>query len=230
MGHLPGGNPFPLQVPSNARPLRPRSSIRKYAAASQPDLYAAMESYDSKSRSEGSWLLSGGYLGNETVHMWVVYDENPAVYMPGASCVINGTTYTPCSSTTNANQHAVATESGQGKYFSASIRSMTVGRRATTGCCSPAPAPPVTTSRYWRITPGRTVSTMVRPTNLPRSRTCELETGESRSRRLLCLCGPATDPEYLGRSPNAKFSDHMLRVMASGWQLSTIVTLRPAPQ
>jgi len=50
------------------------------------------------------WLLSANYIGNSTIHIAGALEVNPVIYLPDASCQINGTPYTPCSSTSNTNQ------------------------------------------------------------------------------------------------------------------------------
>ena len=50
------------------------------------------------------WLVSASYLGNQTTHLFSTQHINPAVYIPGGPCTLNGVTYNPCSSTGNISQ------------------------------------------------------------------------------------------------------------------------------
>src|SRR6185437_6109208 len=65
------------------------------------------------------WLASASYLGNNTVHMWAAVTEDPSVYIPDASCVLNGTTYAPCSSLGNSTARRLLTlqNPSQGAYI-----------------------------------------------------------------------------------------------------------------
>jgi hypothetical protein len=52
-----------------------------------------------------SWLLAASYIGNETQHLWVSTQSNPAVYIPG-NCVAGQYGLSapgPCSTTNNTN-------------------------------------------------------------------------------------------------------------------------------
>jgi hypothetical protein len=53
------------------------------------------------------WLVSATYLGSETTHLWTMQPLNPAVYMGTGACTIDGTSYTTCSTLQNTNQRRV---------------------------------------------------------------------------------------------------------------------------
>ena len=66
-------------------------------------------------------LVSATYLGNEVVHLLNSYEGNPAVYLPGASCVLQGKTYNPCSTVGNTDlrRQLSLINPDQGPYYSA---------------------------------------------------------------------------------------------------------------
>ncbi len=96
----PGGNPFPqhgnLFFPNFGTyinmPLHPKST------------YVAQWNLTYQRQIKGNWLASISYLGNETTHLWIAEETNPAEFLGLGKCVINGVTYNPCSSTKNTNQ------------------------------------------------------------------------------------------------------------------------------
>src|SRR5206468_11313928 len=54
-----------------------------------------------------SWLVSATYLGTETAHLWVSYQLNPAVIVPGPLTCAAGQT-TGCNSQANISQRRLA--------------------------------------------------------------------------------------------------------------------------
>ena len=116
---FPGGNPFPYVVNQNNATFLPFAD------------YLPTTSYDMKPPSVQSWnlslqrqitadvLASASYIGSHTTHMWITRSLNPAVYLPGGPCTINGVTYNPCSSTTNINQRRrlYLENAAEGQYY-----------------------------------------------------------------------------------------------------------------
>ncbi len=101
----PGGNPFPLAVGKNT-PFPAAGQLLSFLPNTIPP---SVQHWNlSIERQVGTnWLVSTSYVGNHTVHLWSGNQGNPAIYMPGASCQINGVSYTPCSTVANTNQRRI---------------------------------------------------------------------------------------------------------------------------
>ncbi|HWH58877.1 MAG TPA: carboxypeptidase regulatory-like domain-containing protein [Terriglobales bacterium] len=122
---FPGGNPF--SDPASLEPVKPSPSapIPPGVGYDTVPLHVHNTYVDqwnlSLQRQIGrNWLASVSYIGNNTIHLWGPRDIDPAVYMPGASCVINGQTFTPCSSAKNTDRRRALTliNPVQGAFYS----------------------------------------------------------------------------------------------------------------
>ena len=98
-GYQGGVNPFPqhsLYFPDFGTyinmPLHPKST------------YVAQWNLTYQRQLKGNWLASISYIGNETTHLWISEERDPAEFLGLGTCVISGVTYNPCSSTKNTNQ------------------------------------------------------------------------------------------------------------------------------
>jgi hypothetical protein len=119
----PGGNPFPqhsLYFPSFGTyinfPINPKPT------------YVAQWNLTYQRQFKGNWMASISYIGNETTHLWIAHETNPAQFLGLGTCVIAGVTYNPCSSTKNTNQRRqlFLTNPVTGAYY-ASIDTMDDG-------------------------------------------------------------------------------------------------------
>ncbi len=94
-----GGNPFPqhsLFFPHFGTyinmPLHPKPT------------YVSQWNLTYQRQLPGNWLASISYIGNETTHLWIAEERDPAQFLGLSPCVIAGVSYNPCSSTKNTNQ------------------------------------------------------------------------------------------------------------------------------
>jgi len=98
----PGGNPFPVQFVENAS--FPTAGTFNTFNYDTHNAYAESWNVTVQRQVRTDWLLSASYLGNQFVHLFGAEEINPAVFIPGGPCTINGVTYNPCSMITNTNQ------------------------------------------------------------------------------------------------------------------------------
>ena len=42
-------------------------------------------------------------MGSNMIHVWTNKSLNPAIYLPGGPCTLNGVTYNPCSTLGNTD-------------------------------------------------------------------------------------------------------------------------------
>ena len=102
---FPGGNPFPV------KPLTANSPFVPFG-----NYFVTPEDYKAKATQRhtwnlsiqrqvaADWLVSASYLGSQTAHIWGSREFNPAVYIPGGPCTLQGVTFNPCSTTANTNE------------------------------------------------------------------------------------------------------------------------------
>jgi hypothetical protein len=110
---VPGGNPFPLPAPGKDVAFPPANS----EAFVPPHMHApsvAQWNASIQHRVAEDWVVSVSYLGNETSHLWIGNEANPALYIPG-TCAGK-----PCSSTGNTQQRRILTllNPAAGQYYS----------------------------------------------------------------------------------------------------------------
>jgi hypothetical protein len=100
----PGGNPFPITRGPDM--IFPQASYSTYPPGNKKT-YIHQWNLSIQRQVFSDLLVSGSYIGNSGIHEWIGINDNLAVYIPGASCVLNGVTYSPCSSTSNTTQRRV---------------------------------------------------------------------------------------------------------------------------
>jgi hypothetical protein len=116
-GNVPGDNPFPLPYP-------PVKNVTFPLAGSQvlvpPHIHStSMSQWNASVQHQfgKDWIFSLSYLGNETNHLWIGNEINPAVYIPG-NCGA-----TACSTTGNTQARRVLSLANPtyGKYYSTQV-------------------------------------------------------------------------------------------------------------
>jgi hypothetical protein len=223
----PGGNPFPIPKTRDTIFLS-QASYQNVPFDSKPT-YSQQWNLSMERQFGSNLLVSAAYVGTELVNVWTTTQLNPAVYIPGGSCVINGQTFNPCSTVANVPQRRqlYLQNPAQGQYYgtithlddsgTGSYHGMmlSVQRRSTTGLT-------VQGNYTW----SHCISDLIDPEPAVAG-TSYLIPGDRRSSRSNC---PVTDRRHVFnmstvyRTP--QFSERALRVLASNWQVSGIVTLR----
>lgn len=114
---FPGGSPYPSTPGPDA--VFPPNGIFVNVPQDMKAPYVHQWNLSIQRQIGEDWLVAGNYMGNSIIHLLNTHEGNPAIYLPGASCVINGRTFTPCSSTANTVQRRalVMRNPAQGQYY-----------------------------------------------------------------------------------------------------------------
>jgi hypothetical protein len=175
--------------------------------------------------------VSANFVGNSTVHLWTGNQVNPAVYLPGASCVINGASFSPCSSLTNTNQRRVLylANPAQGQFFG-SVQQQDTGGTGSYEALYLA--------LLRRLSHGVTVQANytwshcvsdLQNTELGTAGPLYMVPSErrvDRSNFVLSDLRQVANISAVAQTPN--FSGRLLRAVAGSWQISAIVSAKSA--
>jgi hypothetical protein len=226
---IAGGNPYPLAISKNA-PFINFGSQENF-------LFDAKTTYSqqwnlSVQRQIGTdWLVSANYVGSSTIHIWGGDQANPGVYTPG-SCVINGVTTNPCSTAANVNlrRKLYLQNSSQGTYFG-SISQMDDGGTASYNGLllmaqhRAAKGFTVQGSYTW----SHCIADVANP-ELAVAGSNFMIPGNRGLDRSNCVFGDRRHLFNLSAVyETPKFSNSKMRLLASGWQVSTIIRLETGP-
>ena len=97
----PGGNPYPLPYPPVSTIAFPTAGTYGFVPLTLATPYMVQWNASYERQIAKQWLLSVGYLGNKTTHLWLSDDIDPSVFIPG-QCGSSA-----CSSTKNTAQRRV---------------------------------------------------------------------------------------------------------------------------
>jgi hypothetical protein len=224
----PGGNPFPVTLtkditfPTNAQWISVPLNL--------PSIYVHQWNL-SVQRQVGTWLLSGNYIGNEIIHLLNSIEANPAVYLPGASCVIAGKTYSPCSSVSNTAQRRILNleNPAQGQYYANILQEDAGGTMSYNGL--------LLTAQH-RVSSGLTVQTNYTWSHCINTGTSQIFNsgntgGAYTAQRLSANRGNCGGLEVDRRHnfnlstvyATPRFSNSKMRLLGTGWQVSGIVKI-----
>ena len=219
----PGGNPFPLQIGPNM--TFPAAGVYVTVPRDIKTPYVNQWDLGIQRQVGSDWMVAANYIGNELVHQWSTSELNPGVYLPGASCVIAGRTYTPCSSTANlaARRKLSLQNPTEGQYYSYLVNVDDGGTRNFNGML-------LTLQR--RRSNGMTVLANYTLSHCIEDGTTSIFQVNGRQtpeRRRANRGDCATDRRHNFNLSSVyetpQFSNSALRVLGGGWQVSAIVRL-----
>jgi len=220
----PGGNPFPT------RPPGPDTTFSTNVAVTNIPVDLKMAYINqwnlSVQRQIGNdWLVAGNYIGSTGVHVLNSTEGNPAVYIPGASCTINGQTFTPCSSTANTTQRRALNlkNTDQGRYYANVVNAddggtrryhglmLSVQRRASRNVT-------VQGNYTWShcIDQGQTTIVQNNGFQIPERRAANEGNCDLDRRQNFNLSAVYSTPQ---------FANSTLRILGTGWKVSGIVRI-----
>jgi hypothetical protein len=225
--NYPGGSPFPVTLSPNVQ--FPTNGGWVVIPPNVPAVYVNQWNLSIQRQIGTNWLLTANYIGSETTHLLSSVEGNPAIYMPGSSCVINGATYSPCSSVSNTTQRRplYLENPSQGKYYGSIVTENATGTMSYNGLF---------------LTVQRNVGTgFILQGNYTYSH-C-INTGTQQLISIPIIAGISPVPAREGLRGNCsilevdrrhnfnlsavyltpKLSNRSLRLVASGWQISGIV-------
>jgi hypothetical protein len=217
----PGGNPFPIVLNKNV--AFPTGGSYLTVPLNLHTTYVEQWNISIQRQFGSNWLASASYLGNNTIHMWAAVSLDPAVYIPGASCVLEGVTYSPCSSLANTAARRVLTmeNPSQGAYFN-NLTALDDGATASYNAMllslqhRLASNFTVLANYTWSHCIADPVTTLLGGSYTdPNDRRFDRgNCGGIDIRHLLNISGVVTSP---------KFSNHLVQTIAGGWQLAPII-------
>lgn len=110
--NYPGGNPFPIDVPSKDVAF-PTSALYVTLPTHLKPTYISQWNANFEHQFANNWMFSLSYIGNKTTHLWAGRETNPAVYIPG-TCGSSA-----CSTTKNTQNRRVLSlaNPAQGAYY-----------------------------------------------------------------------------------------------------------------
>jgi len=85
----PGGNPFPTAYPPTKNATFPLSGLYVNLPLGLHHMYTENWDLSYQRQLGANWLVTANYLGNRAIHLRSSFEENPAVYVPGASTLGN---------------------------------------------------------------------------------------------------------------------------------------------
>ena len=194
-----------------------------------PAVYVNQWNFSIQKQVGTSWLVTANYMGSEATHILSSVEGDPAIYLPGASCVINGVSYSPCSSVNNTTQRRLLNllNPAQGKYFGSIVTENATGTMSYNGLF-------LTAQR--RISRGLTVQANYTYSHC-------INTGTQQLISVPIIAGISPVPSRAGLRGNCisleedrrhnfnlstvytmpQYSNRALRVVATGWQVAGIV-------
>jgi hypothetical protein len=113
-GNVPGGNPFPLPLFPPSNYVFPLSAADTFLSSKALPPTTEVWNFGVQHQFGRNWIATVTYLGNETSHLMLGNEINPAVYLPG-NC---GATACSTTSNTQARRFLSQISPNTGKYFS----------------------------------------------------------------------------------------------------------------
>lgn len=87
--NYPGGNPFPAPYPPSANTTFPAAGSYVNFPLNLHHMYHQQWDLSYQRQLAGDWLVTAAYLGSKATHLRASTEQNPAIYIPGASTVAN---------------------------------------------------------------------------------------------------------------------------------------------